>query len=307
MDPTSSDDLPDTPTAEPEPAGAPVDLVEPEPSPRRRTGPIIGGVVAVVVVIAIVVALVAGGGDSSPKVSASEKPSSSSTTRPAPPTTVSSLKLPPFSDDPTITCGINSSLPFPAAALSSPTGAERGSSPAAKAFHSDLTGPNHGYFDNGGLLKVWRLATETDHDAYFLGGDGAERYFQHYTFKGGRWGWDDSGSCASTTVVVPGTNIVALNLDDGQTVDADTTKVRLQVTELTCTGGAALTADRIVGPQVHVEADRVVVTMATRPPTDATSKSCVAAQPLEVVVDLGQPLGSRPLLNGNRFPYKPIV
>ena len=40
---------------------------------------------------------------------------------------------------------------------------------------------------------------------------------------------------------------------------------------------------------------------------DATSKSCVAAQPLEVVVDLGQPLGSRPLLNGNRFPYKPIV
>jgi hypothetical protein len=305
MEPTSSDDAPDTPTSVPEPGDARVDPVEPES--RRRTGPVIGVAVAAVVVIAIVVALVAGGGDSSPKVSASQRPSSSSTTRPAPPTTVSTRQLTPFSDNPTITCGVAATLPFPAAALSGPTRVERGSSPAAKAFHSDLAGPNSGYFDNGGRLKVWRLATETEHDAYFLGGDGTQRYFQHYTFKGGKWGWANGGSCASTTVVEPDLNIVALNLDDDETVDASTTKVRLQVTELTCTGGAALTADRVVGPQVHVEADRVVITMAARKPADATSKSCVAAQPLEVVVDLGQPLGSRPLLNGNRFPYQPIV
>ena len=308
MEPTSPDDAPEESTPEPDAVDATNDDAAPEAPRQRRNGILIGTAVAVIVVIAVVaIIVIAGGGGSKSKVATGDTPNASSiapTT--GPPTTLSTLQLPPFTDDPTIACRVDGLLPFPASKLNGPTGAEKDLSPEAEAFRADLNGPNSGLFDDSGRIKAWRLVVSTKTDALFLGGEGLQRVSQHYQFKDGRWAWIKFDSCGSTTVVDPDLNVVALNLDNAHEVDENTTQVHLKVTELACNGGVSLTRERVVGPQVHVDADRVVISMAAQKPAKPISKSCVSTDPIDITVDLGEPLGSRPLLNGNRFPYKPI-
>lgn len=224
----------------------------------------------------------------------------------APPTTVAKKPLPPFTDDPTVACSFDSPDHFPASVITGPAGAENGPSPAAKALHDGLAQPNHGLLDNNGQFTEWRLAKETATSALFLGSGGGTRQANTYEKKGEHWGWVGSHPCNSATVMFPGLNVVAINLDTDTPVTPQSTTVKLQVTELSCTGGVPLTEDRIAGPQVHTDADRVIISVAAQPVPGEDGKSCVAAMPITIEVKLDKPLGSRKLLNGTRFPLQPI-
>lgn len=211
-----------------------------------------------------------------------------------------------FSDDPTVACAFNSPLTFPASVTSGPTGAENGPSPAAKLLDEGLSGPGRRLLDPTGKLTDWRLAVETPDTVLFLGSGGGAQAGIEYQFKDGQWSWLQNIPCTSMVVARPKLNPVAMNLDPGESVDPTSKQVHVQVTELTCSGEVQLSTSRLVGPQVHEDDDRVVISTAAIPNSGASSKSCVAANPLDVEVKLSKPLGTRELLNGNRYPYKPL-
>jgi hypothetical protein len=83
-------------------------------------------------------------------------------------------------------------------------------------------------------------------------------------------------------------------------IGPDTTSFTAWVTETGCASGQS-SADRIVGPDIDVTPDTVVVTFRVLAPPGA-AQECPGNPPTRVVVDFPEPLGDRTLLDGGREP-----
>ncbi|MDQ3691260.1 MAG: hypothetical protein M3406_14760 [Chloroflexota bacterium] len=81
----------------------------------------------------------------------------------------------------------------------------------------------------------------------------------------------------------------------------DTTEFTAWVTEMACASGLS-SADRIVGPDMQVSADEIVVTFGVRARLGAGS--CQGNPPTRVAVRLPEALGDRVLLDGGRAPQE---
>lgn len=88
--------------------------------------------------------------------------------------------------------------------------------------------------------------------------------------------------------------------DPGAEVGPDTTEFTAWVTETACASGQP-SAGRIVGPDIEVSEDVVVVTFGVRAQL-GLSQSCQGNPPTGVTVRLPEPLGDRALLDGGREP-----
>jgi hypothetical protein len=90
-------------------------------------------------------------------------------------------------------------------------------------------------------------------------------------------------------------------------IGPDTTEVIAWVTESACASGQS-SADRIIGPDIQVSADAIVVTFRVKALL-GVSQTCPSNPPTRVTVRLPEPLGDRVLLDGGREPPEepPVV
>lgn len=88
--------------------------------------------------------------------------------------------------------------------------------------------------------------------------------------------------------------------DPSGEVGPDTTEFTAWVTETACASGQS-SADRIIGPDIRVSADEVVVTFGVRARL-ALAGTCQGNPPTRVIVSLPEALGERALLDGGREP-----
>ena len=89
-------------------------------------------------------------------------------------------------------------------------------------------------------------------------------------------------------------------LDPDVEIGPDTTEFTAWVTEAACASGQS-SADRIVGPDIQVSADEIVVTFGVRTQL-GVSQTCPSNPPTRVAVRLPEALGDRALLDGGREP-----
>ena len=87
--------------------------------------------------------------------------------------------------------------------------------------------------------------------------------------------------------------------DPDAEIGPDSTEFTAWVTEMACASGQS-SADRIVGPDIQVSADEIVVTFGVRARLGAGT--CPGNPPTRVAVRLPEALGDRVLLDGGRQP-----
>ena len=83
----------------------------------------------------------------------------------------------------------------------------------------------------------------------------------------------------------------------------------LWVAELACAGGAPPAEERLIGPEVDEQPDAVVVAVAVAlppPREDGRYQTCPGSPPVEVTIELDEPLGDRPVLDGSQDPPVPV-
>jgi hypothetical protein len=88
--------------------------------------------------------------------------------------------------------------------------------------------------------------------------------------------------------------------DPDAEIGPDTAEFTAWVTEADCASGQS-SADRIIGPDIQVSSDSVVVTFRVRTLLGA-GQTCPSNPPTRVTVRLLEPLGDRVLLDGGRAP-----
>ena len=88
--------------------------------------------------------------------------------------------------------------------------------------------------------------------------------------------------------------------DPDAEIGPDSTEFTAWVTEMACASGQS-SADRIVGPDIQVSADEIVVTFGVRGQL-GLAQTCPSNPPTRVAVRLPEALGDRVLLDGGREP-----
>lgn len=124
------------------------------------------------------------------------------------------------------------------------------------------------------------------------------------SLSNGAEGWkvDGWGDCRLSLVLPPGIGLAEWLPDpDGPTPDAATRAFTALVTERSCASGQP-SVGRVVGPAVRREEGRVLVVFGVRP-LPGGIQTCQGNPPTPVVIDLGQPLGDRELVDAGQFPY----
>ncbi len=262
----------------------------PPPSPKRRRRLLVGGALVVLVLAAVGVA-------------AAVK-------------SRSSASLAAFSDDPLVTCG-GQGPSFSASKLWGPDDAQHANDPAARAFLADLEDPNGPPAAVGGPpINGWRIVAKSDTEALFVGGAAGHRWSNRYVQQKHTWHWANSSGCDVLTVEQPGLGVASVVLDADESIKRKTTTIHLFVQGVACNDGRSTTPSEVIGPKVHVDAHRIVVTAAVRP-RGHTFQTCQGPIRIagdgpprqvgaEVTVELKAPVGNRPVLDGNRYPYEPL-
>jgi hypothetical protein len=105
--------------------------------------------------------------------------------------------------------------------------------------------------------------------------------------------------CGSIDTTVRGPQPARWAFAPGQEISAETTEFVALVTEVECASGQS-GAGRVVGPELEVTDDSIVVEFRVRPLGGV--QSCPGNPPTPVVVRLDQPLGERQLLDGGSDP-----
>jgi hypothetical protein len=88
--------------------------------------------------------------------------------------------------------------------------------------------------------------------------------------------------------------------DPDAEIGPDATEFTAWVTERECASGQS-SADRIIGPDIQVSSDAIVVTFRVRSLLSGAN-SCQGNPPTPVTVRLSEPLGDRTILDGGREP-----
>lgn len=201
-------------------------------------------------------------------------------------------------DDVALTCG-GEGLTFPPSALDQPGGFESADDPLAEALRDTLSGSSE--LSGMGSPTGWRVLARTDEAAILADQDLASVTFRQ---EDGRWAWAGSGGCSPQVALPDGVGRAAVALDPAfPPPGPETTELHLLVSELACASGAPI-GDRLLGPQVRDEGDRVV--LATAVVSLGGMQTCPgnAAQPVTVALD--EPLGDRTLVDGLVWPAAAI-
>jgi len=211
--------------------------------------------------------------------------------------------IPPTRPEPTLSADLSFSCGedvFPAAALTSPEGAEAADAPPAAALRRYLRSGAPAAEDLP--LGGYRI----------LRADDARVLFATSGLSGGMlvlearnesevWRVSGPRSCAPR-LSVPGLHAATWRLAPGAPLPgADAVAFVALVSEVDCVSGKSAEG-RVLPPVVIREAARVLVVFAVRPPPSTGFETCPAAPPTPVEVPLGGPLGPRALLDGGVFP-----
>ncbi len=196
------------------------------------------------------------------------------------------------------TCG---RFPFGAEMLDRSDTDEAAANPAAAALREHLAkdGPDIDFLPDTG----WSLAGMDADGAEFVieDGDLGMKVVSVHSADLGPWivtGW---GDCQPQRVLPPGLNEASWTLDPAEPrPGADTQTFTALVTERECASGQS-SEGRVVGPDILEVGDEVLVTFAVRP-LGGDMQSCPGNPATRVVVDLGEPLGDRQLLDGGTLP-----
>ncbi len=152
----------------------------------------------------------------------------------------------------------------------------------------------------------WLILHETENLVLVVnaGGDpdAAESGISFMTIErsasGWRWaGASSGGSCPLVTSVPDDLNTVEWRIDpNGPPLGPDTTRIELLVTERECASGQAM-GDRLLGPEIVTTDSAVYLAFAAEPPP-GDAHDCQGNPDQAVVVELREPLGDRPVLDG---------
>lgn len=207
------------------------------------------------------------------------------------------LPQPPVAADaePQLTCG---GMPFSAAVLRSPRGAERADHPAATALSEAMRA--HDVPSTAG----WRIAALTSDAALFLleriRPDGTSSWWRaEFALGAGGWSLADVGTCELGPSFGDGYGPATWRLAPGSGPGPTTTLLHLVVTELACASGESAEG-RVADPAIAVDAGSVTIYFAVK--TLPGGGRCPSNPPLRLDVDLPEALGNRILLDGSAFP-----
>lgn len=118
----------------------------------------------------------------------------------------------------------------------------------------------------------------------------------------GEWRWLGGGDCRRLMPVAEaGTTWVSIEGVSGA-LDPDATSVRLRITETSCTG-ARDPRPHLLDPVVVETDTSVTVSLRAESPGSAT---CPGNPTVDYTLELPTPLGDRALLDGSRFPSRPV-
>ncbi len=120
------------------------------------------------------------------------------------------------------------------------------------------------------------------------------------------WVVDGWGGCNPQRMLAPGLGAAEWSVAPGQAIGPGTTRFDALVTELACASGQS-SEGRIVGPDIVVAEDQVLVTFAVRPQGGTEGQTCQGNPSTRVTVTLPEPLGGRALLDGSTLPPRQPV
>ena len=206
---------------------------------------------------------------------------------------------------PMLECG---GLPFPVAAMNNPTGAELADEPAAAAFRAFMTAnPQALSAGSGGWRK---LADTGDHVAFGQLGTDPTVFFgtvQTVDKVDGVWKVGLGAACPAASVYRPGEVAVSWNLAAPAPGPADTT-LHAQVLGTGCSDAGSTPATP-ADPEIDIGPQTVTITWftAVSPPSGNGARFCSGPAPvIPRVIDLGQPLGNRRVVDGAKYPAQPV-
>lgn len=119
-------------------------------------------------------------------------------------------------------------------------------------------------------------------------------------------GQDGEPSATTDTTSRSSSTTVLADAEEGETAvwllgseglpEADSPTFTALVSRLACSGGVT---GEVLDPSIEVSADEVVVTFTVGPlPEGEGVYTCQGNTPVPYVVDLGEPLGARPIVDG---------
>lgn len=189
---------------------------------------------------------------------------------------------------------------FLPALLDEPPVAELENHPSAAALRASIeeVGPDIDMLPRSGYWLVHR----DDDSAEYLARRVGDPPFVHVGFQsdGGSWSISGWGDCRPR-IVLDGLSQTTWILDPAAGLPGpEATTFTALVTETECTGGQAMGA-RLLPPSITYGGDSVLVVFAARP-LDLGMATCPSNPPSRVVVELGEPLGERMLLDAGVFP-----
>jgi hypothetical protein len=207
------------------------------------------------------------------------------------------LPEPPVAADgePQLTCG---GVPFSAAVLRSPKGAERADHPAASALSEAMR--THDVPSTAG----WRIAALSGDAALFLlersRPDGTSSWWRaEFALGAGGWSLVDAGTCEPGPSFGHGCAAATWALAPAMVPRPTTTLLHVLVTERECASGRSAEG-RVADPAIAVDAGSVTIYFAVK--VLPGGGRCPGNPPLRVDVELPEALGNRILLDGGAFP-----
>lgn len=197
-----------------------------------------------------------------------------------------------------VTCGGGPA--FPIDALAAAASAETAADPAAEALRRHLATDN---VEVDGLPDAgWIEAVRSGSQVLYLAPEPTSEGSWHFVtvdLEAGAWDVGGWGGCALQPDVGPSLGIATFRIAPGARIGPDQTQIDVLVTERACNSGEDARG-RIVTPAITLDPERVVVTFAVRPRPGG--QSCPSNPETPFVLELPEPLGGRPLLDGSSVP-----
>ncbi len=149
----------------------------------------------------------------------------------------------------------------------------------------------------------WRVLYETDDRVIVVNLDSSlpetSLAFMTAERRDGSWQWagaSSGGSCPLMVKVPEGVNTVDWRLDpSAEPMTTQSTTIHLLVTEWECASGQAM-GDRLLGPEVLVTEDEVMIAFAANPLSGA--QTCPGNPEQPVMIELSGPIGDREVVDG---------
>lgn len=186
----------------------------------------------------------------------------------------------------------------PVAAFSGPTNAEKGSLPSEKALRRFLAQDILTWVRK----RSWRLVVEKHGIAEFASGRLlGELEWMTFRRARGRWKWEGYSSDCEAATLRHGRDAITWTLDPDQPQlgpETDTILVDLGPSE--CSGGKPA-APRLQKPEFREQNGALLMTLWLRP-LPPGGYTCEGVIEPPVKIELPEPLGTRPLMDGGTYP-----